>query len=204
MRSDYTKGILSLEDLNPDPLRQLDAWVNEAAQAGTTEPTGMCISTVNEDNKPSSRMVLLRKIDHGLVFFTNYESQKGQDILAHQNGCVNIWWADMERQIRVEGVCEKTSEVESDEYFYSRPYESQLASAASPQSSVITSREELELLMEDLRAQYPIHIPRPNNWGGIRLVPKRFEFWQGRSARLHDRFVYSKSESFWTINRLAP
>jgi pyridoxamine 5'-phosphate oxidase len=201
-RKDYLRGSLELSDLLENPLEQLQVWLTEATESGIAEPNAMCISTVQQ-SRPSSRMVLLRGIDSGLVFYTNYLSRKGTDAASNAFGCANFWWGSLERQIRVEGRLKKVSAVESDAYFASRPYESQLASAASPQSQA-TTRPALEKRVQDLRSQYPEAMPRPAHWGGFRLLPDYFEFWQGRAARLHDRIVYRLENGVWLRDRLAP
>lgn len=201
-RKDYLQGSLDLPDLQGNPLLQLEQWLEDATQAGILEPNAMCISTVRH-SRPSSRMVLLRGIDTGLVFYTNYLSKKGTDIASNSFACANFWWGALERQVRVEGRLVKVSAVESDQYFATRPRESQLASAASPQSQPVT-RPELEQMVQDLRVKYPDSMPRPAHWGGFRLIPEYFEFWQGRSARLHDRIVYKLENGTWVQDRLAP
>jgi len=204
-RSDYSLASLEREDLLSDPIRQLQNWLDEARAVNIVEPTAMCLSTVDNTARPSSRMVLLRGLDErGLTFFTNYESRKGMELVISQHACLCFWWGELQRQVRVEGWCDKVTDEESDAYFNSRPYESQLASAASPQSHVISSREELESKVEELRAKYPTAVPRPAEWGGFRLSPDWFEFWQGRKARLHDRFRYRLVGEVWVIERLAP
>jgi pyridoxamine 5'-phosphate oxidase len=201
-RKDYQRGSLELSDLLENPLEQLKVWLTEATNAGIQEPNAMCVSTVRR-SRPSSRMVLLRGLDTGLVFYTNYLSQKGTDAASNAFACANFWWGSLERQVRIEGRLEKVSPAESDAYFASRPYDSQLASAASPQSQPI-ARTTLEQMMQDLRHQHPEIVPRPSHWGGFRLVPDGFEFWQGRAARLHDRMVYQLENGVWTRQRLAP
>jgi pyridoxamine 5'-phosphate oxidase len=201
-RKDYLKGSLDVSELLENPLLQLQGWLLQATETGIHEPNAMCISTVRH-SRPSSRMVLLRGIDSGLVFYTNYLSKKGGDIASNAFACANFWWGGLERQIRVEGRLEKVSPAESDAYFASRPFESQLASAASPQSQPI-ERPALEQMVQDLRQQHPDSLPRPAHWGGFRLVPDCFEFWQGRSARLHDRIVYRLEAGVWQRQRLAP
>jgi pyridoxamine 5'-phosphate oxidase len=202
-RSDYTQGTLEERDLLPTPLEQLRHWLEDAERAGVIEPNAMTVSTVGKDGKPSSRVVLLRALDTGLVFYTNYHSRKGEEIATTGAVCVNFWWGALERQVRVEGSIERVSSAESDAYFASRPLESQLASAASPQSQIIT-RDELEARVAHLRAQHPNGVPRPVHWGGYRIRPERVEFWQGRAARLHDRLVYTLEDGVWAISRLAP
>lgn len=202
-RSEYQLGALDIADLSDSPIEQLRRWLGDAAEAKLTEPAAMCVSTASSEGRPSARFVLLRVLDErGLVFFSNYESRKGQELAENPYACATFWWGSLERQVRVEGLVERTMAEESDEYFYSRPAESQLASAASPQSQVVDSREELEALVQKLRAQG--EVKRPPHWGGYRLVPDRFEFWHGRPARLHDRLVYRKVDGRWAIERLAP
>jgi len=203
LRTSYTQS--TLESVDPDPFRQLEGWLSDAIAEKVIEPQAMTVSTVGADGRPSSRVVLLRGLSaEGLTFYTNYGSHKGRELEANPYACTNFWWGPLERQVRVEGRVFKVSPQESDAYFASRPRESQAASASSPQSQVIGSRAELEAHMYALEAQYPDQIPRPAHWGGFRLVPDRFEFWQGRPARLHDRFVYSLEGAGWTIGRIAP
>ncbi len=204
-RSDYQWGSLDEAAFNAIPLRQVAAWIAEAKLAGAIEPTAMCLATVDEVGRPSSRMVLTRDITDGwLTFFSNYESRKGRELDNNPTACATFWWAGIERQIRVEGTIERSPADESDAYFASRPRESQLASACSPQSSVISSREEIQTAIADLSRQYPDHVPRPPHWGGYRLIPTRVEFWQGRPARLHDRLVYIRDGELWRKEWLAP
>lgn len=201
-RKDYTYGTLEQNQLLENPLEQLSVWLEQASQAGILEPNGMTVCTVRQ-GRPSSRVVLLRGMDTGLVFYTNYLSRKGTDTATNAFASASFWWAALERQVRVEGQLEKVSSTESDAYFASRPYESQLASAASPQSQAI-ERPALEQLVMDLRTKYPERVPRPEHWGGYRLVPDYLEFWQGRKARLHDRIVYKFKGGKWKKERLAP
>lgn len=203
-RSDYTHDTLEREDLAPNPLVQLRLWVDEAIAADVTEPSAMCLATVY-DNFPFARMVLMRGIDdRGITFFTNYESMKAEQIERSGVAAVVFWWPALQRQARFEGEVERVSAAESDAYFVSRPRESQLASAASPQSTVIESRAVLEARVAELDARFPEQVPRPDNWGGYRILPRYAEFWQGRSARLHDRFRYEHGPDGWVIERLAP
>ena len=218
-RSDYGFGTLERKDLFDDPFRQFKFWLDSAIAHNIPEPSAMCLSTVSEQLQPSSRFVLLRGIDHGFIFYTNYLSRKGNELESNPHACLNFWWATLERQIRIEGMVEKLAPTESDAYFNSRPFESQIASASSPQSQRITSRNELEEKVQEIRRSGEENLVRPKHWGGYRLIPSYFEFWQGRSARLHDRFEYNlrkegnpgKSTSektnnptAWEINRLAP
>ena len=208
LRTSYTQS--TLESVDPDPFRQLEGWLSDAIAEKVIEPQAMTVSTVGADGRPSSRVVLLRGLSaEGLTFYTNYGSHKGRELEANPYACTNFWWGPLERQVRVEGRVFKVSPQESDAYFASRPRDSQAASASSPQSQIIGSRAELEAHMQALEAQFPDAIPRPAHWGGFRLVPDRFEFWQGRPARLHDRFVYLPEKgtlegSRWTIHRIAP
>ncbi|WP_027881428.1 pyridoxamine 5'-phosphate oxidase [Meiothermus rufus] len=206
LRSDYTYGTLLEQEADPNPFRQLERWLREAIEAHLYEPHGMTLSTVGENGRPSSRVVLLRGLDEGgLVFFSNYQSRKGRELAVNPWACLNFWWPPLERQVRVEGQVERLEAELSDEYFASRPYESQLGAVASPQSQVIASREELEARIAELRARYPERVPRPAYWGGYRLRPDAFEFWQGRPSRLHDRLLYRlQLDGTWKIQRLAP
>ncbi|AIE87452.1 pyridoxamine 5'-phosphate oxidase [Fimbriimonas ginsengisoli] len=205
-RYDYVRGVLIESSLNPSPFAELEGWIEIARRVDVVEPTAMCVSTVGADGRPSARFVLLRDLDErGLTFFTNYESRKGRELAQNPFACATFWWGSLERQVRVEGRVEKVSPDESDAYFHSRPRQSQFASAASPQSQVVQSREELESAVANLAARYPEgDMPRPESWGGYRLIPDRFEFWQGRPARLHDRLVYTLGGDQWIIHRLAP
>jgi pyridoxamine 5'-phosphate oxidase len=191
--------------LSPDPARQFAAWLQDAIDAGVAEPNAFVLSTVGRNGAPSSRTVLLNGFDPpGLVFFTNYLSRKADDLEFEPRASALFLWLPLHRQLRIEGTVEKIDPVASDEYFASRPPESRLASAVSPQSQVI-SEEQLEGLLMDMRRKYPDgEVPRPDHWGGYRLLPSYYEFWQGREARLHDRFRYVRSESGWQIDRLAP
>ena len=206
LRSDYTYGTLSEQEADPNPFRQLERWLAEALETHLYEPHGMTLSTVGENGRPSSRVVLLRGLDErGLVFFSNYHSRKGRELEANPWACLNFWWPPLERQVRVEGQVEQVEPQLSDEYFASRPYDSQIGAAASPQSEVIASREVLEQRIAELKARYPETVPRPAHWGGYRLKPDTFEFWQGRPSRLHDRLVYRRQpDGVWKIQRLAP
>ena len=200
--SEYTSGQLDFPDLDPNPFSQLKSWLVYAKIANVIEPTAMTLATSSPDGMPSARVVLLRGVDDGLVFFTNYHSRKGMELAENDHAAICFWWGALERQVRVEGKVQRVSAEESDSYFGSRPKDSQAASASSPQSQVIADRVELEQAMQEFLQSETID--RPDHWGGFRLVPTYFEFWQGRKARLHDRFAYVQTENGWNIHRLAP
>ncbi len=203
-RKEYTLGELEMSDLLEHPVAQLKLWLEVAAQAGVIEPNAMTLSSAAANGRPSSRVVLLRGLDeNGLTFYTNYDSRKGQELQTTGFACLNFWWGALERQVRVEGRVQKVPDAESDAYFASRPYESQLASAASPQSQIVT-RNDLEQKVATLRVEFCDAVPRPAHWGGFRLEPDGFEFWQGRKARLHDRIRYELENDAWVKMRLAP
>ncbi|MEI7578184.1 MAG: pyridoxamine 5'-phosphate oxidase [Armatimonadota bacterium] len=197
-RSDYTKGELRRENLLRDPFELFRQWLQTAREHVAVEPDAFCLSTSDHDGRPSGRMLLLRGVDEGLLFYTNYLSRKGKDLTANPNAAMTFWWGTLERQIRIEGEVEQLTPEESDAYFESRPPSSRQASAASPQSQVVSSREELIQRVVEAGSDRPAH------WGGYRLVPHTFEFWQGRPSRLHDRFRYLRDGNDWKIDRLAP
>ena len=206
IRRDFASKPLSGEILNADPLEQFAVWMEEAVNAQILDPYAMCISTVDENGKPSSRIVYWRDVESGgFVFYTNYNSHKGRDILRNNHVALNFHWAELERQIRVEGTVEKASESISDLYWSKRPRESQLGAWASAQSEVINGvealREQLKHVTERFEGK---DVPRPSHWGGFTVIPERMEFWQGRPNRLHDRFVYSRKGNTWEIAQLSP
>ncbi|WP_075590370.1 pyridoxamine 5'-phosphate oxidase [Labilibacter marinus] len=203
IRKDFIKDELHAAELNSSPFLQFKEWLNEAIDKGEHEPTAMTLCTVNTEGIPSARVVLLKKLEEesGFWFFTNYSSKKGLELEENKNAAVNFFWAGMERQVRITGVVEKVSPKESDEYFYSRPEDSQLSAITSPQSQVIESRQQLEDWYEEAKQK---EIKRPDNWGGYALIPTEMEFWQGRSGRLHDRIRYRWINSNWQKERLAP
>jgi pyridoxamine-phosphate oxidase len=206
IRRDYQLQILDETHILPDPVMQLENWLNEAINSELYEPTAMILSTATLSGKPSSRVVLLKGISKsGLTFFTNYESKKGKEIFVNPLASINFFWPELERQVRVEGTVEKVSQEESVHYFHSRPRGSQLGAIASHQSSVIKQRDELEKKITELEKLYKEkEIPKPDHWGGYILKPDYFEFWQGRPSRLHDRLVYELKGAKWEIKRLAP
>jgi pyridoxamine 5'-phosphate oxidase len=207
LRQNYTLAGLSETDAHSNPFQQFQIWFEQAVSAQLPEPNAMTIATINAEGKPSARMVLLKDFDErGFTFFTNYDSNKGQQLSETPWAALVFWWAQLERQVRVEGSVEKVSPQESDEYFSIRPLTSQLGAWASPQSQILASREELEERFDRLKEQYTgKNIPRPPHWGGFRVVPNTIEFWQGRPSRLHDRLRYRLSqEGSWIRERLAP
>ncbi len=205
-RKSYTSSTLDAAFMSKDPIEQFNQWLKQAIEAQLVEPNAMVLSTLDEGNKPSSRVVLLKHISEvGFVFFTNYLSKKASNISQNPNVSLNFWWADLERQVRIEGIVEKISELDSLTYFNSRPKESQLGAWTSQQSQKINSRQELENNYKILEDKYSEKsIPKPENWGGYVVIPFYFEFWQGRVGRLHDRICYQKKDLNWDIFRLSP
>jgi pyridoxamine 5'-phosphate oxidase len=208
LRQNYTLAGLSEADLNSNPIQQFNLWFEQALAADLIEPNAMTLATATADGKPSARIVLLKGVsEQGFVFYTNYDSQKGRQLIANPYAALVFLWDKLERQIRIEGKVEKLSSAESLEYFHSRPKASQLGAWTSNQSQVIANREVLEQKLASLQAQYSgeVTIPLPEHWGGFRVVPNRLEFWQGRPSRLHDRLVYDlEADGNWSINRLSP
>jgi pyridoxamine 5'-phosphate oxidase len=206
LRKDYGQASLSEEDVAADPLAQFGKWFEEALKAEVNEPNAMTLATVGADGRPSSRIVLVKHFDErGFVWYTNYDSQKGQQLRAHPFAALLFFWSELERQVRIEGRVEQTSAEESDVYFNSRPLNSRLGAIASHQSAPIASRTALEQNYEAVARQYGEEPPRPRNWGGFRLVPEQIEFWQGRRSRFHDRIVYTRQpDGTWTRQRLQP
>ncbi|MGQ9864247.1 MAG: pyridoxamine 5'-phosphate oxidase [Bacteroidia bacterium] len=203
-RREYTREPLEIESFPDEPMEKVKAWVEEAAQAEELEPNAFALATLGE--YPSVRFVLVKEITaEGIVFYTNYESEKGHQLGAIPRAGACFWWAKLERQLRMEGEVEKVSAQQSDAYFAVRPYLSQVGAWASPQSQVIPSRAWLEKRFETYQAQYPEgNVPRPAFWGGYLIRPRRVEFWQGQRNRLHDRIVYLASAGGWEKKRLAP
>ncbi|HLW11269.1 MAG TPA: pyridoxamine 5'-phosphate oxidase [Casimicrobiaceae bacterium] len=205
LRVEYKRAALSECQAASNPYDQLARWLDEAVAAAVPEPNAMTLATVDASGRPAARIVLLKAVDsRGLVFHTNYDSRKGRELAANTRVALLFFWAELERQVRVEGASTKVSATESDAYFALRPHGSQLAAWASPQSAPIADRGWLERQFAAADARFAATVPRPPNWGGVRVVPDRFEFWQGRASRLHDRLVWSRADTGWTIGRLAP
>lgn len=204
-RVQYETAGLDLADLDPSPVAQWHRWYADAVEAGVAEPNAMVVGTMGTDGVPDARVVLARGVDeHGIVFFGNYESAKGEQLAVVAAASLVFPWIDLHRQVRVRGRIEALSAAESDDYFASRPRDSQLGAWASEQSRPLASRTDLEQRVVETSERFPGNVPRPPFWGGWRLVPTTFEFWQGRPSRLHDRFRYSLDSSNWRIERLNP
>ncbi|MBW4616540.1 MAG: pyridoxamine 5'-phosphate oxidase [Desmonostoc vinosum HA7617-LM4] len=207
LRRDYTLQGLGKTEVDPNPFAQFKNWFAQVLAAQLPEPNAMTLATATPDGKPSARMVLLKDFDErGFVFFTNYNSRKGQELDVNPQASLVFWWVELERQVRIFGGVERVSEIESDYYFHSRPANSRLGAWASNQSEVIESREILEQRLRELQSKYENQeVPRPPHWGGLRVIPTEIEFWQGRSSRLHDRLLYKRLENnSWKIERLSP
>ncbi len=209
LRQDYRAAALDISDVSDNPFAQFENWLTAAIASNCPEPNAFTLATVTKTGKPSARIVLLKGFDErGFVFFTNYESQKGQEILENPNVAMCFLWHELERQVRIEGVAERVEPEVSETYFHSRPRKSQLGALASPQSQVVPNRAFLEQKMDDLLGKYNENdemIPYPPHWGGFRIRPTRIEFWQGRRSRLHDRIVFdAQRDGSWKIERLAP
>ncbi|MCM0592228.1 MAG: pyridoxamine 5'-phosphate oxidase [Gloeotrichia echinulata DVL01] len=207
LRKDYSLEGLNETDVNNNPFIQFTKWFQQALAAQLPEPNAMTIATATPDGKPAARMVLLKDFDErGFVFFTNYNSRKGQELAENPQAALVFWWVELERQVRICGRVEKISENESDKYYDSRPENSRLGAWVSNQSEVIENREVLEQRWQDFQRRYDNQdIPRPPHWGGLRVIPAEIEFWQGRPSRLHDRLLYTRLDhDSWKIERLSP
>ena len=205
IRKDYTLKSLSETDVAANPFTQFSIWWNEAIESNIDEVNAMTLSTVKQDSKPASRIVLLKDFsENGFTFFTNYQSAKSEQLFHNPNASLCFFWKDLQRQVRIEGLVAKVSDKVSDEYFNSRPAGSKLGAWASPQSKVIENRDVLIKNEEVFKTQFGENIVRPPHWGGYVLMPNYVEFWQGRSNRLHDRISYTLENENWKIERLAP
>ncbi|MEZ5016871.1 MAG: pyridoxamine 5'-phosphate oxidase [Flavipsychrobacter sp.] len=206
IRTEYQLASLDDHSVGDNPISFFNKWFNEALDAQVSEVNAMTIATVDADNRPHARIVLLKGItDNNFVFFTNYNSAKGQDIENNPNAALVFFWHELERQVRIEGRIEKISDKENDEYFFSRPEGSQIGAWSSPQSSIIEGRDILDENYKLYQEKFGNKIPRPEHWGGYKIIPTHIEFWQGRSNRMHDRILFSlNEENEWQKNRLAP
>jgi pyridoxamine 5'-phosphate oxidase len=204
-RKSYELDALEEADAALDPLRQFGTWMDEAFAAKVPEPNAMTLATVGADGRPSTRIVLIKGFDaRGIVWFTNYDSRKGQELAVHPFAALQFHWVELERVVRIEGDVERVDDAESDAYFASRPLDSRIGAWASPQSQVIASRSVLVANAAKIATKFLLNPPRPPNWGGFRLKPRAWEFWQGRKSRLHDRLRYRLDGTNWMRERLAP
>jgi pyridoxamine 5'-phosphate oxidase len=205
LRKSYERDELDEASCAEDPLRQFQIWLQQAISGQLTEPNAMTLATVGADGRPSTRVVLIKGVDaRGLVWYTNYESRKGRELARNPHAALQFHWVELERVVRIEGRAEKASAEESDAYYASRPLDSRIGAWASPQSQAITSRAVLVANAAKAAVRHGLNPPRPPHWGGYRLVPDRWEFWQGRRSRLHDRVCYRLENGVWLRERLAP
>ena len=205
LRKSYEKAELNEAASASDPLKQFERWLNEAIQSEVPEPNAMTVATVASNMRPSTRVVLIKGYDErGIVWYTNYASRKGKELAGNPFAALQFHWVELERVVRIEGRMEKISDAESDAYFHSRPLDSRIGAWASPQSQVIDGRTVLVTNAAKYAAQFMLNPPRPPHWGGYRLVPDEWQFWQGRKSRLHDRLRYRLNEGNWIRERLAP
>lgn len=207
LRKEYSKASLDSSNVLPDPIKQFEKWFQEAIESQAVEANAMNLSTVNEDGRPSGRIVLLKGIeDNKFVFYTNYQSSKGHDLDKNPACALTFFWPELERQVRIEGVADHVDEKRSTEYFQSRPRGSQVGAWSSPQSSILASRSILEERVKEIEKKFEGKdvLPKPHQWGGFQVEPFMIEFWQGRQSRLHDRIKYTHVDGVWQIHRLAP
>jgi pyridoxamine 5'-phosphate oxidase len=206
LRKSYERAELNEETSHANPLQQFEQWLGEAISAEVPEPNAMTLATVASDLRPSTRVVLIKGVDaRGITWFTNYDSRKGQELAGNPHAALQFHWVELERVVRIEGLVEKVSGEESDAYFHSRPLDSRIGAWASPQSQVVPGRALLVANAAKYGLQFLLQPPRPQHWGGYRLNPERWEFWQGRKSRLHDRLRYTlNAQQAWVRERLAP
>ena len=206
IRKEYSQSELDESDVDKNPFKQFDIWFNEAVSSKVGEPNAMTLSTVDSENKPHNRIVLSKGFDNSsFTFFTNQASTKGDEISSNPNVSICFFWIELERQVRIEGIAEKLPKEESEAYFKTRPHMSQIGAVASNQSEIVPNRDYLDTKFKQIEAKYSEgEVPMPPTWGGYKIIPSYFEFWQGRRSRLHDRIAYKKEVSDWSINRLSP
>lgn len=205
IRREYTKNSLTVKNVNKNPFKQFEKWFAEVLKSGFLEPNAMTVATSSLEGKPSARILLLKGIDeNGFMFYSNYKSRKGKDLEENPYASLLFYWDKLERQVRIEGKVEKLTKEESESYYNTRPYKSRVGAWASNQSSIIEDRNVIIKDFLKYMLKFKTHVPLPPSWGGYRLIPDNFEFWQGRPNRLHDRIRYKKQKSGWKIERLAP